>query len=134
MFDTDNSYNITNSGPAKFSLDRQAKTITITIKKGVKWSDGKQVVAKDVEYAYEVIANRATNSAHYTSSLQDVVGLKAYHDGQAKTISGIEMPDGENGRKVVIHFLAMHPGDAEDGEWLLLRISSALSLFKERPF
>ncbi|MDD6386525.1 oligopeptide ABC transporter substrate-binding protein [Lactobacillus equicursoris] len=134
LFDTDNSYNITDSGPAKFSLDRQAKTITITIKKGVKWSDGKQVVAKDVEYAYEVIANRATNSAHYTSSLQDVVGLKAYHDGQAKTISGIEMPDGENGRKVVIHFLAMHPGMLKTGNGYFWESAVPYHYLKNVPF
>lgn len=115
LFDTDNSYNINSSGPAKFKLDRDLKTITITIKKGVKWSDGHQVNAKDVEYAYEVIANKATNSNNYTNSLQDIVGLKEYHAGTAKTISGIEMPDGENGREVIIHFKEMHPGMLKSG-------------------
>ena len=33
--------------------------------------------------------------------------MKAYHAGKAKTISGITYPDGENGRTIVIHFLAM---------------------------
>ncbi len=49
LFDTDNSYQITDKGPATFKLNKKAKTITITVKKGVKWSDGKQVIAKDLE-------------------------------------------------------------------------------------
>lgn len=134
LFDTDNSYNITDSGAASFSLDRQAKQITINIKKGVKWSDGKQVVAKDVEYAYEVIANKATKSSHYTSSLQDVVGLKEYHDGKDKTISGIEMPDGENGRKVVIHFKEMHPGMLKSGNGYFWESALPYHYLKNVPF
>lgn len=134
LFDTDNSYNITDSGAASFSLDRQAKQITINIKKGVKWSDGKQVVAKDVEYAYEVIANKATKSSNYTSSLQDVVGLKEYHDGKDKTISGIEMPDGENGRKVVIHFKEMHPGMLKSGNGYFWESALPYHYLKNVPF
>lgn len=115
LFDTDDSYKITNKGPATFKLDRKAKTVTIEVKKGVKWSDGKQVTAKDIEYAYEIIANKATNSQRYTSSLADIVGLEEYHEGKSSTISGIEMPDGENGRKVVLHFKEMKPGMTQSG-------------------
>lgn len=103
LFGTDDQYKINNSGSATFKLNRKAKTVTIEVKKGVKWSDGKQVTAKDVEYAYEIIANKDSQSTRYTSSLADIVGLAAYHSGKAKTISGIDMPDGANGRKVVIH-------------------------------
>ncbi|MCW8106322.1 ABC transporter substrate-binding protein, partial [Lactobacillus mulieris] len=70
---TDDSYKFTNKGAATFKLDKNAKTITIEVKKGVKWSDGKQVTAKDIEYAYEIIANKDTNSQRYTSSLADIV-------------------------------------------------------------
>lgn len=79
LFDTDNQYKITNKGPATFKLDKKAKTVTITVKKGVKWSDGKQVVgkqvvAKDLEYPYEMTANKATNSLRYSDSLANIVG------------------------------------------------------------
>lgn len=93
-------YKINNKGAATFKLDRKAKTVTIEVKKGVKWSDGKQVNAKDVEYAYEIIANKDSKSQRYTDSLADIVGLAEYHEGKSKKISGIEMPDGEDGRKV----------------------------------
>ena len=49
-------------------FDRKAKTVTIEVKKGVKWSDGKQVTAKDAEYAYEIIANKDSGSSRYIQS------------------------------------------------------------------
>src|SRR5699024_5981896 len=110
LFSTDDQYKINNKGAATFKLNRKAKTITIEVKKGVKWSDGKQVNAKDVELAYEIIANKDSKSQRYTESLADIVGLAEYHEGKSKKISGIEMPDGENGRKVVLHFKQMKPG------------------------
>ncbi len=49
LFDTDDTYQINDKGPATLKLDNENKTATITVKKGVKWSDGKQVTAKDIE-------------------------------------------------------------------------------------
>ncbi|NRO73256.1 Oligopeptide-binding protein AppA [Lactobacillus helveticus] len=134
LFDTDDSYKINNKGPATFKLDRKAKTITIEVKKGVKWSDGKQVTAKDVEYEYEIMANKGSKSQRYTASLQDIVGLTDYHDGKSKTISGIEMPDGENGRKVVIHFKKMKPGMLQSGNGYFLESASPYHQLKNIPF
>ncbi|MCT3411712.1 oligopeptide ABC transporter substrate-binding protein [Lactobacillus helveticus] len=134
LFDTDDSYKINNKGPATFKLDRKAKTVTIEVKKGVKWSDGKQVTAKDVEYEYEIMANKGSKSQRYTASLQDIVGLTDYHDGKSKTISGIEMPDGENGRKVVIHFKEMKPGMLQSCNGYFLESASPYHQLKNIPF
>ncbi|GAA0868042.1 oligopeptide ABC transporter substrate-binding protein [Lactobacillus kefiranofaciens] len=134
LFDTDDSYKINNKGPATFKLDRKAKTITIEVKKGVKWSDGKQVTAKDVEYEYEIMANKGSKSQRYTASLQNIVGLTDYHDGKSKTISGIEMPEGENGRKVVIHFKEMKPGMIQSGNGYFLETASPYHQLKNIPF
>lgn len=134
LFDIDDSYKINNKGPATFKLDRKAKTVTIEVKKGVKWSDGKQVTAKDVEYEYEIMANKGSKSQRYTASLQDIVGLTDYHDGKSKTISGIEMPDGENGRKVVIHFKEMKPGMLQSGNGYFLESASPYHQLKNIPF
>ncbi len=90
LFDTDDTYQINDKGPATLKLDNDNKTATIKIKNGVKWSDGKQVTAKDVEYSYEIIANKATKSSRYTDSLQNIIGMSEYHDGKSNTISGIE--------------------------------------------
>lgn len=134
LFDTDNQYQITNKGPAIFKLNKKAKTVTITVKKGVKRSDGKQVVAKDLEYPYEMTANKATNSLRYSDSLANIVGMKEYHDGKAKTISGIDFPDGENGRTIVIHFLSMKPGMLQSGNDYFLESAAPYHYLKDVPF
>src|SRR5699024_4194243 len=76
LFSVNDQYKIINKGAATFKLDRRAKTVTIEVKKGVKWSDGKQVNAKDVEYDYEIIANKDSKSQRYTDSLVYIVGLE----------------------------------------------------------
>lgn len=115
LFDTDNNYNITNKGPARLKIDLQRKTATITVKKGVRWSDGQQVCAQDLAYAYEIIANPKTHSPHYNNNLNNIIGLKAYHQGRAANISGISLPDGAQGRTIVLHFNKMHPGMMRSG-------------------
>ena len=134
LFDTDDSYKITNKGPATFKLDRKAKTITITVKKGVKWSDGKQVNAKDLEYPYEILANKKTKAQRYGSQFEEIVGMKEYHDGKAKTISGIEMPDGKSGRTVVLHFKEMKPGMLYSGNGYFWESAAPYHYLKDIPF
>lgn len=134
LFAIDDQYKINNKGAATFKMDRKAKTVTIEVKKGVKWSDGKQVTAKDVEYSYEIIANKASQSSRYTSSLADIVGLAEYHDGKSKKISGIEMPDGENGRKVVLHFKEMKPGMTQSGNGFFWESAAPYHYLKDVPF
>ncbi|EKP91048.1 oligopeptide ABC transporter substrate-binding protein [Oenococcus oeni] len=109
LFFNDKNYKIVNGGLANLKLDRKAKTATITIRKNAKWSNGMAVTAKDVEYAYEVIANPNTTSQQYSSDFATIEGMTAYHAGKAKTISGFTYPDGQNGKQVVIHFTKMSP-------------------------
>ncbi|MFT9268490.1 MAG: ABC transporter substrate-binding protein, partial [Liquorilactobacillus nagelii] len=109
LFNVNKDYKIINGGLANLKLDRKAKTATITIRKNAKWSNGMSVTAKDVEYAYEVIANPNTTSQQYSSDFNAIKGLAAYHNGKAKTISGFSYPDGQTGRVAVIHFSRMAP-------------------------
>lgn len=134
LFDTDDHYKFTDKGAATIKLDRKAKTVTITVKKGVKWSDGKQVTAKDVEYAYEIIANKATKSQRYADQFNIINGMAEYHEGKAKTISGIEMPDGENGRVVVIHCKELKPGMTNSGNGYIWENAAPYHYLKNIPF
>ncbi|WEV50464.1 oligopeptide ABC transporter substrate-binding protein [Lactobacillus sp. ESL0731] len=134
LFYVDDNYKINDKGPATLRLDRKANTATITIKKGVKWSDGKQVTAKDVEFAYEIIANKDTNSQRYSDQFNVIKGMKEYHEGKAKTISGIEMPDGENGRKVVLHCTELKPGMAYTGNGYIWEDAAPYHYLKNIPF
>ncbi|WEV70321.1 oligopeptide ABC transporter substrate-binding protein [Lactobacillus sp. ESL0785] len=134
LFDTDDHYKINDKGAATLKLDRKANTATITVKKGVKWSDGKQVTAKDIEYAYEIIANKDTQSQRYSSQFNIIKGMKEYHEGKAKTISGIEMPDGENGRVAVIHCTELKPGMTNSGNGYLWEDAAPYHYLKNIPF
>ena len=134
LFDVDDDYKINDKGPATLKIDRKNKTVTITVKKGVKWSDGKQVNAKDLEYPYEIVANKATKSQRYTSSLQSIKGLKEYHEGKAKTISGIEMPDGENGLTIVLHYTELKPGMYNSGNGYFRETAAPYHYLKDVPF
>ena len=109
MFNVDKNYKIIDGGLANQKLDRSAKTATITVRKDAKWSNGSPVTAKDVEYAYEVLGNKKSTSQQYSSDYENIIGMAEYHKGTADTISGITMPDGENGKVAVIHFKSMSP-------------------------
>lgn len=134
LFSTDDHYVFTNKGAATIKIDQKAKTATINIKKDVKWSDGKPVTAKDYEYSYEILANKATKSQNYTSSLADLVGLEEYHEGKSNTISGIEMPDGDNGRKVILHFKTMKPGMNTSGNGYIWEAAAPYHYLKDVKF
>lgn len=109
LFNTDKNYKIVDGGLANQRLDRSAKTATITLRKGAKWSNGTPVTAKDIEYAYEVLGNKESTTQQYSSDFENIKGMAAYHNGTADTISGITYPNGENGNSVVIHFKQMAP-------------------------
>ncbi|WP_333788480.1 oligopeptide ABC transporter substrate-binding protein [Lactobacillus acetotolerans] len=134
LFDTDNHYKINDKGSATLKLNQNAKTATITMKKGVKWSDGKQVNAKDLEYSYEILANKKTASQRYNSKFEDINGMKEYHEGKAKTISGIEMPDGENGRTIVLHYKQLKPGMYYSGNGYFSEDAAPYHYLKNVPF
>ena len=81
-----------------------------------------------------MLANKDAQSQNYTSSLEDIVGMKDYHEGKASTISGIEMPDGENGKTVVIHFNEMKPGMTQSGNGYIWENAEPYHYLKDVSF
>nr|WP_318530498.1 ABC transporter substrate-binding protein [Apilactobacillus quenuiae] len=90
-------------------MDKKSKTATINIHKDAKWSNGSPVIAKDVEYAYEIIASPKSTSQQYSDDWTAINGMEAFHTGKAKTISGITMPKGEKGNVVKIQYNKFAP-------------------------
>lgn len=134
LFDTDDYHKINDKGPARIKIDQKNKTIAVTVKKGVKWSDGKQVTTKDLAYPYEILGNKKTNAQRYSSKLEVLEGMKDYHEGKAKTISGIELPNGENGRTMILHFTSMTPGMSFSGNDYYLESAAPYHYLKDVPF
>lgn len=77
LFDIDDDYRINNKELAILKLNKKYKykAVTIEVKKVVKWSDGKKVAAKDLEFAYEILANKETKLQRYTSQLGFIKGM-----------------------------------------------------------
>lgn len=105
LFNTDKDLKMTD-GAAKIKFDEDAKTVTITMTDGVKWNNGKDVNADDLEFPYLVIGNKDYTGVRYDSSMKNIVGMEDYHDGKAGTISGIKKV---NDKEIQITYKEMTP-------------------------
>src|SRR4051794_22328156 len=80
-------------GPPDISSD--GKTVTVKIRSGIKYSPpvNRAVTTKDVKYALESGFTKTVNGPYLGAYMGDLHGLKAFQDGKADHISGIETPD-----------------------------------------
>jgi peptide/nickel transport system substrate-binding protein len=71
------------------------KTLTIKIRKGVKFSPpvNREVTTKDVKYAIERAFTKTVNGPYVGAYMSDIAGVKEFQSGKAKEISGITTPD-----------------------------------------
>lgn len=106
LFKVDDNYKFVKGGLADVDFDRENKTATIKVSDKANWSDGQPVVARDLVFAYEIIANKESGSARYTDQLANIVGMEEYHAGKADAISGLEVKDDKT---LVVHFKEMAP-------------------------
>ncbi len=133
LFKTNAKDEIVDGGLANLRLDKKAKVATITLRPDAKWSNGDKVVAKDVEYSYEIIASPESTSQHYSDNWGAIKGMKEFHTGKAKTISGITMPKGPNGRVVEIHYTKFAPALKFGGNSFMWSSLDPSKYFKDIP-
>ncbi|KAB8138163.1 oligopeptide ABC transporter substrate-binding protein [Gracilibacillus oryzae] len=93
MLTWDENYVYTNDGAATYTMSEDNKTATITIRDNVNWHDGEPVKAEDLLFAHEVIADPEYDGVRFDGTLRNVEGIEEYHNGEADTISGIEIVD-----------------------------------------
>jgi peptide/nickel transport system substrate-binding protein len=72
----------------KISAD--GKTYTLTLRKGMKYSDGSPIMASDFPYAIQRLFKLDSGGAPF---YENIVGATDYADGKANTISGIQADD-----------------------------------------
>ncbi len=89
----DENYTMTNDGAATYEVSDDNRTFTFTIRDGVNWHDGEPVTAEDWAFAHEVIGHPDYNGPRYKASFRNIEGMEAYHNGEADSISGIEVVD-----------------------------------------
>lgn len=91
----------------KLSLDKEAKTVTLTIHKDLKWDNGQPVTSKDIVATYELMGNKDyTDNVRYDDSYEAIEGMQEYHEGNADKISGITAKDDKT---VVIKYKNLSP-------------------------
>jgi len=78
-------------------ISPDGKTVTVKIRPGVKFSPpvDREVTSDDVAYAIERGFTEQVAGQYVGAYMGDLTGLKAFQDGDAKRISGIETPDDE---------------------------------------
>ena len=90
IFETDENFEVTNTGIAEMHVDASKKKVTIKIKNDIKWSDGKPLTSDDIIYSYEVIGNKDYTGVRYSDASEKIVGMKDFHEGKSSNISGIK--------------------------------------------
>ncbi len=82
-------------------VSRDGKTYTFTIKKGLRFSDGRRVTAAAFAHAINRVLNPAMNSG-WAMYAQDIVGAQDVLDGKASVARGVRAA----GNKLVIRLTA----------------------------
>jgi peptide/nickel transport system substrate-binding protein len=80
------------------------KTYTVTIRQGLKYSDGTPLKASDLKFGIERAIKLGWSAASFITSASNVVGATDYSKGKTSSISGI-VPDDAAG-KITFHLSA----------------------------
>jgi peptide/nickel transport system substrate-binding protein len=71
-------------------ISKDGKTYSLTLRKGLKYSDGSPVKASDVKFAFQRIFD---SNSKGIPLFTNIVGAEDYESGKAKDITGIEADD-----------------------------------------
>ena len=128
-YDNDGKYVAGGFGNVKF--DRKNNTALISITKKARWSDGEPVTSRDAAYAYEIQANKDSNSPYYNEMLENIEGVKEYHEGKADKITGLEEKDSKH---LLIHFKELTPAAEYAGSGYVANVAYPYHYLKDIPF
>ena len=76
----------------QWSVSPDARTWTFTLRRGLKWSDGRPATAQDLVFTLTRALDRRTGSI-WAGPLTIIEGAPAYVEGRAQTVSGIRQVD-----------------------------------------
>ncbi|MFD2629857.1 oligopeptide ABC transporter substrate-binding protein [Oceanobacillus kapialis] len=93
LLSSDENFLYTNDGAATFEPSEDGREFTFTIRDNVNWHDGEPVTAEDWAFAYEVIGDPDYPGVRYGEDFTNIEGMEEYHNGEADSISGVEVVD-----------------------------------------
>ncbi|HEU5318316.1 MAG TPA: peptide ABC transporter substrate-binding protein, partial [Chloroflexota bacterium] len=74
-------------------LSQDGRTYTFTLRRGVRFHDGRALTASDVKYSLERAADPANSSATAPTYLGDILGFAERYAGQAPEVRGVRVRD-----------------------------------------
>ncbi len=98
---------------ADIDFDQENSSVTITVRDDVYWHDGEQVTADDVVFAHEIVGDPDYTGIRYGDDFKNIEGMEEFKDGQADTISGLDLSDDE--MSVTIHYKEFDPTMTQAG-------------------
>ena len=93
FFDSDPDFKNGDTGQGKFEFKPEEKKAILTIHEKATWSDGVPVTAKDFLRYYLIIGHPDYTGVRFGTDYLNVVGMKEYHEGKAKDVSGVKVLD-----------------------------------------
>jgi len=82
---------VDNNGIATdWEISQNKLTYTFNIEEGIKFHDGEELTAEDVEFTYYAIADPEYDGSR-GPAVADILGVEAYRAGETDTIRGIEV-------------------------------------------
>lgn len=90
-----NTYDIVGDLAKDWTISPDGKTYTFHIRKGVKFSNGDPLTAKNFVYQLQRLLDKkmTPKPSPGSSFFMDISGAQAYFNGTAKSISGVSTPD-----------------------------------------
>jgi ABC-type transport system substrate-binding protein len=76
------------------TVSKDGRTFTFKLRTDIRFTNGRQLVAKDVKYSLERTLNPTTKSPGL-SFLSNIYGSKAFMEGRDVQVGGIETPDAQ---------------------------------------
>lgn len=90
LFLADNT--LTNVNPdlaSGYTVSDDGLVYTITMKDGLKWSDGEPLTADDVKFSIETVLKAAAVNGIYTTAFNKIQGAEEWKDGTADSLAGL---------------------------------------------
>ena len=111
----DADFQYTNEGAVQYEMNEEDKTVTFTVRDGVKWHDGEPLTIQDYVSSYEIIGHPDYEGVRgSTDGFTLIEGYEEYRSGDADSISGIEIVDEKT---AVFTYAELAPSLTAGGFW-----------------
>lgn len=108
------------------TVSEDGKDITFKLQKGIKFSNGEKLTAKDVEFTFKVLAD-PSYTGRYGPAVQNLVGYNEYSAGETTEFPGIEVVDDQT---ITFHFAEGYRTNLTDVSTMGIMSSAEFKDFK----